>query len=89
MAAAAVAVAAVAVAVTGVAVTGVAVAGVAVTAVAVGGGGDGGGGVGGAPFRVFVNVQTTTSPLVTSPSTFVPGTEAAIVPLRVHSTLES
>ncbi len=31
--------------------------------------------VGGVPFRVFVNVQTTTSPPATAPSTFVPATE--------------
>jgi hypothetical protein len=58
------------------------------------GGGDGGcGGVGGSgggvPLRTFVNVQTTTSPFETAPSTFVPFTETATAPLRVHSTLES
>jgi hypothetical protein len=40
------------------------------------------------PFRVFVNVQTTTSPARTSPSTFVPGTETATAPFRVHVTRE-
>jgi hypothetical protein len=53
-------------------------------------GGVGGvGGSGGVPFRVFVNVQTTVSPARTSPSTFVPGTDTATVPFRVHSTFDS
>jgi hypothetical protein len=56
---------------------------------AAGGGGGGGAGAGGVPLRRFVNVHTTTSPRRTSPSTFVPGTETATVPFRVHSTLES
>ena len=58
----------------------------------VGGGGGGGGGVGGwggVPLRVFVNVQTATSPCATAPSTLVPGTETRTVPFRAHSTFGS
>src|SRR5262249_46306479 len=60
-------------------------------------GGEGGVGVGvgdgegdgAGDLRVFVNVQTTTSPLETAPSTFVPETETSSFPFRVQSTLES
>src|SRR4051795_6614589 len=56
-----------------------------------GGGGEGGGGrggVGSGAVRVFVNVQTTTSPVAIAPSALVPVTDSAGVPLRVQSTLE-
>jgi hypothetical protein len=38
---------------------------------------------------MLVKVQTTTSAGAIAPSTFVPATETATVPFRVHSTLES
>ena len=44
---------------------------------------------GGASCRRFVKVHTTTSPRATAPSTFVPGTEIAAAPFRVHATLVS
>jgi hypothetical protein len=52
-------------------------------------GGAGSGGDGSGVLRVFVNVQTTTSPLETVPSTFVPETETSSFPFRVHPTFES
>src|SRR5262249_61770130 len=57
----------------------------------VGGGGVGSGGVGPGVtgvLRVFVNVQTTTSPFATAPSTFVPAAATSSFPFRVHATLE-
>jgi hypothetical protein len=49
------------------------------------------GGVGGfgVALRVFVKVQTTTSPEATAPSAFVPVTDNAADPFRVQSTRES
>jgi hypothetical protein len=45
--------------------------------------------VGGVALRTFVKVQTTTSPLATALSIFVPAAEAAGWPFRVQSTRES